>query len=111
MPQQNGVVERKNKTIMEMAHIMLTDKHLSNEYWVEAVATAVYILNICPTKSVRNKVPRESWIFMKHNVVHFKVFGCVTYTHVLYEMRNVFWLGIMKTQKNTSCMILLEENS
>jgi hypothetical protein len=40
-PQQNGVVERKNITIMEMARSMLTAKHLSNEYWVEAVATAI----------------------------------------------------------------------
>ena len=61
-PQQNGVAERKNRTIMEMARNMLVAKHLSNEYWDEAVATAVYILNRFPTNSVKNKVPQEAWI-------------------------------------------------
>ncbi|KAH9294928.1 hypothetical protein KI387_038516, partial [Taxus chinensis] len=50
-PQQNGVAERKNRTIMEMARSMMAAKHLPNEYWAEAVATAVYIMNRCPTKS------------------------------------------------------------
>jgi transposase InsO family protein len=86
-PQQNGVTERKNITIMEMAHSMLTAKHLSNEYWVEAVATAVYILNRCLTKSVKNKVPQEAWTGLKHNVAHLKVFGCVAYAHVPDELR------------------------
>ena len=56
-PQRNGIAERKNKTIMEMARNMLATKHLRNEYWGEAVATAVYIMNRCPIKSVKNKVP------------------------------------------------------
>ena len=70
-----------------MVHSMLAAKHLSNEYWAEVVATAVYIMNICPKKSVRNKVPQESQTGMKHNVTHLKNFGCVTYTHVPYEPR------------------------
>ena len=53
-PQQNGIAERKNKIIMEMARNMLVAKHLPNEYWDEVVATAVYITNRCPTKSVKN---------------------------------------------------------
>jgi hypothetical protein len=67
---------------MEMAHSMLATKNLSNEYWAKALATAMYIMNRCPTKSVKNNVPREAWTCMKHNVVHLKVFGCVTYAHV-----------------------------
>jgi len=43
-PQQNGVAERKNKTIMEIARSMLAATHLSNEYWVEAIAKEVYIV-------------------------------------------------------------------
>ena len=56
-PQQNGVTERKNSTIMEMARSVLANKHLSNEYWDKALATGVYIMNRCLTKSVKNKVP------------------------------------------------------
>ena len=58
---------------MEMARSMLAAKHLSNEYWGEAVATAVYIMNRCPTKSVKNKVPQEPWTGMNHSVSHLKV--------------------------------------
>jgi hypothetical protein len=72
---------------MEMVCSMLVAKHLSNEYWDEAVETAVYIMNRCPTKSVKTKVPQESWKGMKHNVTHLKVFGCVAYAHVPYELR------------------------
>jgi Asp/Glu/hydantoin racemase len=86
-PQHHGVVERKNKTIMKMAHNMFAAKHLSNMYWAEAIAIAVYILNKCPTKSVKNIVPQETSTRLNHNVSHLKVLGCVAYTHVPYEMR------------------------
>ena len=64
-PQQNGIAERNNITIMKIARSMLAAKHLPNEYWGQAVATAVYIMNRCPTKSVKKKVPREGWIGIK----------------------------------------------
>jgi hypothetical protein len=86
-PQQNGVAERKNITIMEMARSMLTAKHLSNEYWAEAVATAIYILNRCLTKSVKNRIPQGAWTGSKHDVAHLTFFGCVAYAHVPDEMR------------------------
>jgi hypothetical protein len=44
-------------------------------------------MNICPTKSVKNKVPQEAWTSMKHNVAHLNFFGCVAYTHVPDELR------------------------
>eukprot|EP01018_Ginkgo_biloba_P029724 Gb_18100 [translate_table: standard] len=54
IPQQNGVSERKNCTIMEMERSMLKSKNLPNDYWVEAMAITVYILNHSPTKSMKN---------------------------------------------------------
>lgn len=47
-------------TIMEMERSMLKEKHFPNDYWSEVVAFATYIMNRCPTKSVRNVVPEES---------------------------------------------------
>jgi len=44
-------------------------------------------MNMCPTKSVKNIIPQEAWICMKHNVSHLKVFSCVTYAHVPDELR------------------------
>jgi hypothetical protein len=55
------VVERKNKTIVDMARIMLKAKSLGNEFWDEVVHTSVYILNRCPTKAVLNLTPEEAW--------------------------------------------------
>jgi hypothetical protein len=49
-PQQNGVAKKKNRTIVEMARSMLKTKQLGNEFWVEAVHTIVYTLNICITR-------------------------------------------------------------
>ena len=70
-----------------MSRNMMASKHFPNEYLDEAVATAVYIMNWCPTKSVKNKVPQEAWTGMNHNVSHLKVFGCVSYAHVPDELR------------------------
>eukprot|EP01018_Ginkgo_biloba_P029752 Gb_40566 [translate_table: standard] len=86
-PQQNGVAERKNRTIMEMAQSMLKSKNLPNDYWTEAVATVVYILNRSPTKSVKNITPKEAWSGHKPSVTHFRVFGCVSYVHILDKKR------------------------
>jgi transposase InsO family protein len=42
-PQQNGVAERKNRTIMNMARSMLKEKHLSNDFWGEAIACSLFM--------------------------------------------------------------------
>ncbi|KAE8726088.1 Detected protein of unknown function [Hibiscus syriacus] len=58
---QNGVAERKNRTVVEMARSLLKAKKLPNDFRAEAIATAVYLLNISPTKAVLNYTPHESW--------------------------------------------------
>lgn len=54
-PQQNGVAERKNKTIMEMARTIRKTKDLPKNFWGYAVDTAVYLLNGCPTNSLNKR--------------------------------------------------------
>ena len=66
---------------------MMEAKHLSNEYWVEAVATIAYNMNQCPTKTVKNKFPDEAWIGINHSVSHLKKFGFLAYAHVPDELR------------------------
>ncbi|TYK28117.1 putative gag-pol polyprotein, identical [Cucumis melo var. makuwa] len=58
--EQNGVAERKNRTVVEMARSMLQMKGLSNDFWPEAASTSIYLLNISPTKVVMNKTPFEA---------------------------------------------------
>ena len=58
-PQQNGVVERKNRTIMGLVRSMLNEKELPLKLWGEAVSTCVYVLNRSSTKGVKGKTPYE----------------------------------------------------
>ncbi|CAL8132132.1 unnamed protein product [Prunus armeniaca] len=86
-PQQNGVVERKNRTVVEMAKAMLHEKGLPYYLWAEAVHTAVYLLNRCPTKALGDKTPFEAYSGRKPGLAHLKIFGCLCYVHIPSEVR------------------------
>jgi len=81
-PQQNGVAERKNRTIMNMVRSLLNSRKVPKIFWPEAVNWAVHVLNRSPTFAVRNKTPEEAWSGTKPSVAHFRVFGCVSYAHI-----------------------------
>ncbi|CAL5345664.1 unnamed protein product [Camellia sinensis] len=89
-PEQNGVAERKNRTVVEMARSMLQAKGLSNGFWAEAVATSVYLLNLSPTRVVMNRTPVEAWRGTKPSVSHLRVFGCIAYALFLIRRDVVF---------------------
>ena len=72
---------------MDMVRSMLKEKHFPNEYWVEAVHCAAYVLNRCPTKSVMNRAPEEAWSGIKHFFTYMRVFGCVAYAHIPDQLR------------------------
>jgi len=55
---------------------------LPHKFWGEAVTIAAYILNKCPTKKLKLKVPEEAWCGRKPSVKHFKVFGSLCYKHI-----------------------------
>ena len=82
-PQQNGVAERMNRTLMESARSMLAHAGLPDSYWAEAVATAAYLRNRTPTTAFEGKkTPYERWYGRKPNLCHLKVFGCMAYGHI-----------------------------
>ncbi|GKC32579.1 retrovirus-related pol polyprotein from transposon TNT 1-94, partial [Tanacetum coccineum] len=60
-PERNGVAERKNRMVVEMARSMLKQKGMPDSFWAEGVAAAVHILNISPTKAVWDQTPYEAW--------------------------------------------------
>ena len=66
---------------------MLKAKHLPNDYWDEVVHCETYILNRFQTKEVMNRVPEEAWSGTKQGVTHMKVFSCVAYAHIPYQLR------------------------
>jgi hypothetical protein len=78
-PQQNGVVECQNGMVVATARSMLKAKGLPRWFWGEAVNTAVYVLNRCPTKSVDGMTPFKAWHVRKPVVHHLRTFGCIVY--------------------------------
>ncbi|XP_070677935.1 uncharacterized protein [Malus domestica] len=86
-PQQNGIAERKNRTIVEMAKSMMHEKNMPYTIWGETVNTAVYLLNRCPTKALDKKTPFEVFSGRKPYVKHLRVFGSVCYTHIPQQLR------------------------
>lgn len=74
-PQQNGVAERANRTLVEMARSMLLSSCLDESLWAEAIATAAYLRNRSPTRILVDKTPHEMWTGRKPIVHHFKVSG------------------------------------
>ena len=86
-PQQNGVAERLNRTLVEMVRCMLADSQLPKRFWAEALSTACYIRNRSPTKAVQGKTPYEALYGEKPAVGHLRVFGCTAYCHIPTDER------------------------
>ena len=78
-PQQNGVVERRNRTLMEMTRNMLKAMNVPNYMWGEAVRHATYLINRVPTRALKNQTPYESFKGRKPSIGHIRVFGCLAY--------------------------------
>ncbi|GJY43429.1 retrovirus-related pol polyprotein from transposon TNT 1-94, partial [Tanacetum coccineum] len=60
-PQQNGVAERMNRTLLERARAMLATASLGKSFWAEAVNSACYVINRSPSTTVELKTPMEMW--------------------------------------------------
>ncbi|GJR80091.1 putative ribonuclease H-like domain-containing protein [Tanacetum coccineum] len=75
-PQQNGVAERKNRTLIEAARTMLADLFLPNTFWVEAVSTAGYVLNRVLMTKPQNKTPYELITGKIPIISYIRPFGC-----------------------------------
>ena len=74
-PQQNGVAERRNRTLMEMVRSMMSYSSVPISLWGEALKPAMYILNRVPSKAVP-KTPFELWTGRKPNLRHIHIWGC-----------------------------------
>ena len=74
-PQQNGVVKRRNRTLMEMTRSILKHVNLPNYLWGEEVRYACYIINRVASKSLSSRTPYEVFKGRNQSVEHLKVFG------------------------------------
>ena len=85
--QQNGVVERKNRVIQEMARAMLHNKNVARNLWGEAVNTTCHMVNKVYFKPDTKKTPHELWKGRKPNVKYFRIFGSTCF--ILKDRENV----------------------
>ena len=99
-PQQNGVAERKNRTVMNLVRCILTDKQVPKAFWPEAVRWCVHVLNRSPTQALQHITPEEAWSSLKPNVEYFRVFGCLAHAHVPDQKR------IKLDNKSIQCVLL-----
>jgi len=79
-PEQNGVAERRNRTLLDMTRCLLIDSGLSQSFWGEAISTANYLRNRCPSRSLKGKTPFEKWNNRVPDVSHLRPFGTEVFT-------------------------------
>jgi hypothetical protein len=99
-PQQNGVAERKNQTIINMVRSVLVEKGVPRSFWPEAVKWVIHILNRSPTLAVKNVTPEEAWSGIKSSVSYFRIFGSIGYVHVPDQKRSKL------DDKSIKCVLL-----
>ena len=80
-PQQNGLAERMNRTILERVRCMLSNAKLSKQFWGEAAHTAAYVINRSPSAAIQFKTPEELWTGQPPSLKHLRIFGCNAYIH------------------------------
>nr|GEW82658.1 retrovirus-related Pol polyprotein from transposon TNT 1-94 [Tanacetum cinerariifolium] len=76
-PQQNGITERKNRTLIEAARTMLADSLLPIPFWAEAANTACYVQNRVLVTNPRNKTPYELLHGRTPSIGFMRPFGCL----------------------------------
>ena len=106
-PQQNGMAERMNRTLVEMTRCMLKDSGFDKSYWCEALMTSADIRNVLPNASNKNSSPFEMVFKNSPRIDHMRVFGARCYAQVAKEKRKklddsgvrCFFLGSAKDKK------------
>jgi hypothetical protein len=86
-PEQNGVAERMNRTLVEMIRSMLHQQDTPLTFWGEALQTAVHIRNRSPSSAINGHTPFEIWHNRLPDISYFRIFWCDAYVHIPKEKR------------------------
>ncbi|KAD6795292.1 hypothetical protein E3N88_06188 [Mikania micrantha] len=81
-PQQNGIVERMNRTLLNKVRCLLSNSGLPKRFWAEALNTSAYLINRSPSSTIGMLTPMEKWSGSKADYSVLRVFGFVAYAHV-----------------------------
>ena len=118
-PQQNGIAERKNRHLLEIARASMFTHQIPNYLWGEAVLTATYLINRLPSSVLQFKTPRQVLLEAHPHAANFssnfpsKVFGCTAFIHVALQHRSkldprsikAVFIGYASTQKGYKCYV------
>ncbi|KAL0745858.1 hypothetical protein Bca101_101627 [Brassica carinata] len=110
-PQQNGVAERKNRHLMEVARSMMFQTNVPKRFWSDAVISACYLINRIPTRVLEDQSPFEVLNKVKPSLSHLRVFGSLCYVLIPGDMRNklepkstkAMFVGYSTTQRGYKC--------
>ncbi|BFG29747.1 hypothetical protein CerSpe_160210 [Prunus speciosa] len=114
-PQQNGVSERKNRQLLEVARSLMLDTSVPHHLWGHGVLAAAYLINRTPSRVLDFKTPLDVLCALTPPVsvskLPPKVFGCVAYVHVYFHQRSKLdpcalrcvFIGYSTTQKGYKC--------
>ncbi|KAK9065390.1 hypothetical protein SSX86_016773 [Deinandra increscens subsp. villosa] len=81
-PQQNGLAERMNRTLLERLRCMLDGAGMPKKFWAEAVSTTAFLINRSPSRVIENKTPMEIWVGTQPSYQDLRVFGSFCYAHI-----------------------------
>jgi IS30 family transposase len=89
-PQQNGVTERKNRHLLEVARSLMLSTHMPKKFWGEAVLTATYLINRMSSKVLNFRTPSQvlPQAFPHTKLLSSldpKVFGCLVFVHIHHK--------------------------
>ncbi|RVW45480.1 Retrovirus-related Pol polyprotein from transposon TNT 1-94 [Vitis vinifera] len=115
--QQNGVAERKNRHLLEVARCLMFSSNVPNYFWGETILTATYLINRMPSRVLTFQSPRQLFLqqfphtHAASSDLPLKVFGCTAFVHVYPQNRSKFaprankciFLGYSPTQKGYKC--------
>ncbi|PKI59578.1 hypothetical protein CRG98_019987 [Punica granatum] len=87
-PQQNGLAERMNRTIVEIVRCMLSQAKLSKSFWGEAMRTTVDLINLTPLVTLDGDVPQQVWTDKEVSYKHLRVFGWRAFVHIPRDERS-----------------------
>jgi len=112
-PENNGIAERFNQTIISCTKTLLYWSGLSENLWDYAITYANYIYNRVPHSSISNKIPDEVFFKRKIKINHLKVFGCITYYKNFEQHQRKFspnskkgiFLGF---SEDTNCYLIMD---
>ncbi|CAA7028521.1 unnamed protein product [Microthlaspi erraticum] len=81
--QQNGRAERMLCTVNNLIRTLLIQAHMPHSFWVEALHTAVHLINIMPSSAIDNQVPYTKLFQKEARCQHLRTFGCLCYPNLL----------------------------